>query len=327
MSWPCDDSQLVERSPWDIRDWASRQRTGDPTAKLLLLVLAEHANSHGVCWPGQRRLADLMEVSERTVRRTLSQLTELGLVFVRRRVVGRTATQNEHLLACCVPDGQEAPQPANVTGPRPADVAAPGDTPRHRGRSYERPHAASPSSVEVSRNSQGASPSAPRGEIPPMADHGEMVAQPRRGDPIPPDGQPEPPQPALRKPRDPVWDALVEAWTGDPTSRVPGKQSSVGKARRDIADAHPDLDDTALAERIRAAAREFERRWPDAGPPPPWALARHWPALTAGVEQRRRKARDPWQRWCPECRSTQYGSHMDSCPQHPRRVREQGVAG
>ena len=33
--------------------WAMEQITGSPTAKLVLIKLADNANEHGICWPSK----------------------------------------------------------------------------------------------------------------------------------------------------------------------------------------------------------------------------------------------------------------------------------
>lgn len=44
------------------------------------MVLAEHADAHGLSWPSQRTLAEEVECDQRTVRRHLDQLRDGGLV-------------------------------------------------------------------------------------------------------------------------------------------------------------------------------------------------------------------------------------------------------
>lgn len=67
--------------------WAWEQ-DGAPTAKLVLLALAECVNDRSVeplCWPGQERLAQLCGVSVRQVRRVLAGLVEQGLIAIEHR--------------------------------------------------------------------------------------------------------------------------------------------------------------------------------------------------------------------------------------------------
>lgn len=65
--------------------WAKRQRTGKGATKLVLLLLADYAGADGRCWPHMTTLAVEAEVSERTVRRCIGALEELGLLTRERR--------------------------------------------------------------------------------------------------------------------------------------------------------------------------------------------------------------------------------------------------
>jgi len=51
-----------------------------PPVKLVALILADHADSDGVCWPSYGRLAERSCMSERTVRRHVAELCSLGVV-------------------------------------------------------------------------------------------------------------------------------------------------------------------------------------------------------------------------------------------------------
>lgn len=62
--------------------WARKQPTGNTPAKFLLLMLADYAGGDYSCWPSQETLAELTEMSERTIRRAASLLVELGLIRV-----------------------------------------------------------------------------------------------------------------------------------------------------------------------------------------------------------------------------------------------------
>lgn len=64
--------------------WALAQRTG-ATAKLVLLVLADHADRTGYCWPGIDRLITQTELSRRTIIRMLEQLEKQELLLRKRR--------------------------------------------------------------------------------------------------------------------------------------------------------------------------------------------------------------------------------------------------
>jgi hypothetical protein len=65
-------------------NWAWSQQAPTPTAKLVLIALADHANGEGVCWPYMAKVAELAQVSERQVSRCIGQLEEAGLLTRRR---------------------------------------------------------------------------------------------------------------------------------------------------------------------------------------------------------------------------------------------------
>lgn len=74
---------------WQAVKWAVQQVTGSAGRKALLLVLAEHADERGVCWPSQATIAKGVEQSIDTVQRQIRKLVELGLVNVTVRLQGR----------------------------------------------------------------------------------------------------------------------------------------------------------------------------------------------------------------------------------------------
>lgn len=51
-----------------------------PAVKLVALILADHADSDGICWPSYRRIAERSCLSERTVRRYVGELVRAGVV-------------------------------------------------------------------------------------------------------------------------------------------------------------------------------------------------------------------------------------------------------
>lgn len=51
-----------------------------PAVKLVAVVLADHADSDGVCWPSYRKIAEKAGCDERTARRHIKTLIELGVV-------------------------------------------------------------------------------------------------------------------------------------------------------------------------------------------------------------------------------------------------------
>ena len=51
-----------------------------PGVKLVAMILADHADADGVCWPSYRRVAQRSCLGERTVRRYVRELIERGIV-------------------------------------------------------------------------------------------------------------------------------------------------------------------------------------------------------------------------------------------------------
>ena len=66
------------------REWAWRQNL-KPIPKSVLVVLGDHANDAGVCWPRIATIAEKVGVSKRTVQRALQHLVSRGLISVKQR--------------------------------------------------------------------------------------------------------------------------------------------------------------------------------------------------------------------------------------------------
>lgn len=65
--------------------WEIVKSGGQPIASLVLLRLADRADPEGVCWPGHRRTASDLNVSQRQVQRVIKDLAALGLITVEER--------------------------------------------------------------------------------------------------------------------------------------------------------------------------------------------------------------------------------------------------
>lgn len=65
--------------------WARGIKTGSPTAKSVLLAIANYADEEGICWPSQDQLADDTELSRHSIMRAIDHLEELGLLSRERR--------------------------------------------------------------------------------------------------------------------------------------------------------------------------------------------------------------------------------------------------
>ncbi|MCB0066021.1 MAG: helix-turn-helix domain-containing protein, partial [Caldilineaceae bacterium] len=79
------------------RKWAW-QVCAKPSAKLVLLCLAEHADDDGLCWPSLRRISELTRLSHATVTRCLACLEEDGHIN-RQRGKGGQGHSTKYQLA------------------------------------------------------------------------------------------------------------------------------------------------------------------------------------------------------------------------------------
>lgn len=108
--------------------WAAKVRTGDALLKGLLLALANYANEDGECWYSQKRIAFDTEIPERTLRRKLHTLVEMGLIKIipQFEADGRKANSKIRLISspATVADGsstgQNSDPPAAKSGGEPA---------------------------------------------------------------------------------------------------------------------------------------------------------------------------------------------------------------
>ncbi len=63
--------------------WGMSQKVGDPTTKLVLLIICDHYNdSKGYAYPSQDRIGEFSECSVRTVQRHIKSLLENGFIRV-----------------------------------------------------------------------------------------------------------------------------------------------------------------------------------------------------------------------------------------------------
>lgn len=65
--------------------WAFEQRLANPSAKLVLLALADHADGNGMCWPSLARLEQRTSLSRSSVIRALADLESRRLIVRTRR--------------------------------------------------------------------------------------------------------------------------------------------------------------------------------------------------------------------------------------------------
>lgn len=98
--------------------WAKSQVAPTSVAKAVLICLADYADADGAAWPAVPTLAREVQVSERTVQRTLRALEEAGLIvgIDRARQDGGT-TARRYTLALAPVTACHRPPGASVTPP------------------------------------------------------------------------------------------------------------------------------------------------------------------------------------------------------------------
>ena len=83
--------------------WAFDTPCPTPSAKLVLLKLADHANDEGECWPSQGHIAADCGLTRETVNRQIKVLTEAGLLRIEHRLNGTGQLPNRYFLRCDIP--------------------------------------------------------------------------------------------------------------------------------------------------------------------------------------------------------------------------------
>lgn len=77
---------------------AMTARTDDPTAKLILIYLADAANENGFCWPAHSTIANGCECSIATVKRKIDDLIVKGYIDYESRSVKGFKTSNKYMM-------------------------------------------------------------------------------------------------------------------------------------------------------------------------------------------------------------------------------------
>lgn len=91
---------------------------GDPMVKFVLVALADQADDYGYCWPSQKTIAKKVCQGERTVRRHIATLRDLGLLTVIRRSSTRGRRSNGYQLhvGMKLEESLESRLPARLAG-------------------------------------------------------------------------------------------------------------------------------------------------------------------------------------------------------------------
>ena len=82
---------------WQALDWASKQKTGNGTNKLVLISLANYADDANTCFPSFKTLVNITELSRSTIIRSLKDLESKGLINANRVVVFDRVTFNQDI--------------------------------------------------------------------------------------------------------------------------------------------------------------------------------------------------------------------------------------
>lgn len=101
---------------WQATSWAIGQRVGDPSLKMLLLVIGGYANAEGEMWYSQEKIADDTEISVRTLRRHLHKLVDLGLISVEQRRRGDGTKDTALITVLMAPPAKLAPEANKASG-------------------------------------------------------------------------------------------------------------------------------------------------------------------------------------------------------------------
>lgn len=80
--------------------WAFDQKCPSPSAKLVLLKLADHADDDGKCWPSQSVVARDCGLSRQTVNEQIGALVRLGLIRREQRMSQTGQQTNLYFLLC-----------------------------------------------------------------------------------------------------------------------------------------------------------------------------------------------------------------------------------
>lgn len=90
-------------------EWAFTKSQSTGSARLVLLVLADHADQDGFCWPGWARIAHRTKCGRTTIARALNELEQSGEIQRVTRGGGFVSTKYRMLMPEDGPEEQERP--------------------------------------------------------------------------------------------------------------------------------------------------------------------------------------------------------------------------
>ena len=91
--------------------WAVQQKCGSASAKIVLLMLANHTNGHtGACNPRHKLLAEECEMSVETLKNHLKKLSEIGLISIVHKFMDGVQLPNQYVMNFEGGGGEKHPQ-------------------------------------------------------------------------------------------------------------------------------------------------------------------------------------------------------------------------
>lgn len=107
--------------------WAWDQNTGSPAAKVVLVALAEHVDmTSWQGYPSVKRLAEICEISPRSVQRHLRELEHRGFITrTQRRRENGSRTSDLYTLAGCTPSLHDPSEGGDNLSPGPVTPVSP----------------------------------------------------------------------------------------------------------------------------------------------------------------------------------------------------------
>lgn len=79
--------------------WGVKQNTGNPTSKLVLLMLCNYADENNTCYPSQEHIANICHCSRRCVITHIQQLAKKGYIVVEKKSSG-AKSWNRYKIQC-----------------------------------------------------------------------------------------------------------------------------------------------------------------------------------------------------------------------------------
>lgn len=109
----------------DALKWAWEQHCPNPTSKLVLMALADHANADGECWPSMNRIAQRTGISSRQVSTHITSLVAAGFVVKgnRRRNGGQLRGWDYLVNVRQTTSGSQLPVASGSTASSPAEAS------------------------------------------------------------------------------------------------------------------------------------------------------------------------------------------------------------